>query len=247
MFRVRTAVRMCLTLVVLGAIVLLTPARAEAQNLLGAKSQLVIDQISGFRVGHDGALHYYGPIGFSTRNVKEFGVLVNRNDSASRSYTTFWFAPSADFFPIEHLSVGGLIEFSTTSVSDTFVEGNVTTKIDRPSSNAFTILPRVGWLVNIGERFAIWPRGGLGYASRERLEPAGGRLFQKVSYSGFLIDVDVGFLFKIADGFFVKAAPQLSLSPGGSVTITNGPTTLSADASVFQFAIVTGVGGYINL
>lgn len=228
------------------AMAALTVPQSSHAEPLGQKGNLIIDQISGFRVSSNGELHYYGPLGFSTRSTTEHSPFVTQNDRTTRTYTTFWIAPSADFLVIDHLSLGGLIEFSTTGGSDEYVEGAVTTKIDRPRYDDFTLLPRIGWLIDVSDRFGIWPRGGIGYVSRGRTDLAGNRQYQTTTYSGFLFDFDVGFLLKVADSLFLRAAPELSYSPG-SISVSNRGVTQTADASAFQFAVTAGIGGVIHL
>lgn len=227
-------------------------AGAQEPTGFGDRGQLAIDQISGFRLSSVGGLSYYGPIGVSLSSIttRALGTPGNITEDDTFHYTTFWLAPSADFFVIDHLSVGGLIEFATTSTSeDRNVTGQPQQTINLPSTTDFTLLPRVGYLIPIGgDRFGIWPRGGLGYVSRQVSVPGGANAYTRDTFSGLLIDIDVGFLYRITDSFFIKAAPEISFVPGGThaETLQNG-TSISGPASAFQFALVSGVGGIIQL
>jgi hypothetical protein len=228
------------------AALLFTSGTARAQTI-GAKGQLVIDQLSGFRVTTSGNLDYYGPLGFSTRSFTERDFDNTRTQDVTTHETTFWFAPSADFFVIDHLSVGGLIELATTSSSVNVNTNGASASTSLPGTTDFTFLPRVGWMFNIGERLAIWPRGGLGYISRQHDIPNGTATVTD-SFNGFIFDVDVGFLVRFTDGWFIKAAPEISFVPGGSHSSTNNTgVEVSADASTFQFAGVAGIGVYLDL
>lgn len=225
-------------------------ALPDVAGPMGARGQLAIDQISGFRMSTDGSLNYYGPIGFSVRKFNQ----TNLDGSGDTTYhfTTFWLAPSADYFVIDNLSVGGLIEFSTTSTSADFKDRNgVVNTISFPSATNFTFLPRVGYLINLSNRWAIWPRGGVGYISRQTVIPdANPRAETTDNFHSFLLlDADVGFLFRISDTLFIKAAPELSFTLGGTHSVTTPVTNVerSADANVFQFAGVTGIGGIFDL
>ena len=223
-------------------------ALGEPTSTMGTRGQIAIDQISGFRVSSDGGLSYYGPLGFSTRSYNAGSLVPNRGDTTLH-YTTFWIAPSGDYFVIDNLSVGGLLELSTTSSSVDFPTGNgATQNISQPTTTNITILPRVGYLIGLSNRFGIWPRGGLGYISRQSVNPSVDPAnATKDSFGSFIMDIDVGFLFRLSDTFFVKAAPELTFSLGGSHSVEQAGVTRSANASIFQFAMVSGVGGFIDL
>ena len=214
---------------------------------LGQKGELVVDQVSGFRMSTDGNLSYYGPIGFSVRSVTERDFDTNQTVDNTLHRTTFWLAPSADIFVIDHLSVGGLIEFSTTSSSLDVKTNGTTLNIPQPTTTNFTFMPRVGWMFPISEKFGIWPRAGLGFISRQTNYNDATNTTRD-TLSGFMLDLDVGFLFRFSEGWFLKAAPELSVVPAGGHSQTdNNGVTRSADASVFQFAGVTGIGIYLDL
>lgn len=224
-------------------------ALPEPAGPMGARGQLAIDQISGFRARTDGSISYYGPVGFSINSF----TATNLDGSGDTTYhnTSFWLAPSADYFVIDNLSVGGLFEFSSTSTSADFKDRfGVVNTISLPSQTSFTLLPRVGYLIPLGNRFGIWPRGGIGYVSRQQLVPDNNiRAEFNDTFHAILLDVDVGFLFRLTDSFFIKAAPDMAFSFGGSHSETPPTTniTRTADANVFQFALVTGIGGMFDL
>ena len=251
MSRFRSSLRLATATFAAAATLAALPRQAHAlpepTSTMGARGQLAVDQISGFRVSTDGGLTYYGPIGFSTRsyNATNFD---NRGDTTYH-FTTFWLAPSADYFVIDNLSVGGLLELSTTSTSVDFPTGNgATQNISQPTTTNVTILPRVGYLIGLSDRFGIWPRGGLGYVSRQSITPDRDPANAvKDSFGSFIMDIDVGFLFRLSDTFYVKAAPEVTFSLGGSHSATVRNVTTSANAGVFQFAMVSGVGGFIDL
>src|SRR4051812_1818439 len=73
-------------------------AQREIVTSMGNKGVLVIDQLSGFRISSIGGVSYAGPIGFSFQST-------GASDRAGRTtehFTTFWLAPSADIFVIDH-------------------------------------------------------------------------------------------------------------------------------------------------
>jgi hypothetical protein len=236
----------CVSLLAAGA------ARAQEPSGFGDRGQLAIDQISGFRLSSSGSITYYGPIGVSVSSItlRNLNTRANVTEDDTFHYTTFWLAPSADFFVIDHLSIGGLIEYAHTSTSeDVNVVGAPTQTVNLPSTTDFTLLPRVGYLIPIGgDRFGIWPRGGVGYVSRQVSTPAGANTFTADTFSGLTVDIDVGFLYRITDSFFIKAAPEIAFVPGAthSESLQN-TNSISGPASAFQFALVSGVGGIIQL
>src|SRR5579872_5531691 len=144
-----------LSLAVLATLALARPAYAQRELLTGtgAKGQLAIDQISGFRAGLAGVggvgyptLDYYGPLGFAVQRYSEAVAPPATGNQVVHS-TTFWVSPSLDYFVIEHLSIGGMIEFATTSGSvDVPVNMGVSQSVDLPTLTSFTIIPRVGYL-----------------------------------------------------------------------------------------------------
>jgi hypothetical protein len=124
---------------------------------------------------------------------------------------------------------------------------NRTTSVSQPTVTSLTILPRVGWMFAISDRFGIWPRGGLGYAAHttSSFDPTAATGTTD-TLSGFVVDLDVGFLYRINQSFFLSGRPEVTFVPG-SHTETTGNTSTSLGATVFQFAMVGGVGIMLDL
>lgn len=233
--------------------VLFAPAEASAQRSLmtplGGKGQLAIDQLAGFRVGAvNGGVTYAGPLGFSVQSYSSADY--NGRGNTVFHNTSFWFAPAADYFVIDHLSIGGLLELSTTSGSvDQPINGSgATQNFNQPTTTDFTLMPRIGYMIPLAnDRIGIWPRGGLGYASRQ---VANGNLnnLQKETFGSVVSTIDVGFIFRVNETFFFRAAPEMTFSLGGSHSSTdNAGRSVSANASFFQFGVVTGIGVLLDL
>ncbi len=224
-----------------------TEARAARELLVpaGEKGTLALDQISGFRASMINGLTYAGPLGFSHRQFSEHSFDSN-TDSTTR-LNTFWLTPSADLFVIDHLSVGLLLEYSNTWGSADVVRNDKTTQtVTLKGTTTFTILPRVGYLFSINDRFAIWPRAGLGYA---RIETNQGTSDVPLidAFSGVVMEVDVGLLYRFNETFFMRASPDLVFSIGGSHSVSSGGTTTSAGAGILQASAVFGVGVFFDL
>ncbi len=230
-------------------------AQRELLTPLGGKGQLAIDQISGLRVGvnpYGPSVDYYGPIGLAVQSYNE-ATGAFPGATATVHETTFWLAPSADFFVIDHLSVGGLIAFATTSTSiDQPVAPGRNQTFDQPTLNSFEILPRVGWLFALTDRWGIWPRGGIGYATQGVspffLSGGGPNPASSDSVHGLILDLDVGFLFRVNETFFLRAAPEFGWLPAGAhSTTTSSGISVSNDASYWQFTMTAGIGVLLDL
>ncbi len=241
----RTIVRL------LAFVLVFTSARAalaqrELLSPMGARHTLSIDQVAGFRVNASG-FSYAGPIGFATNSYNETGF--NGGGDTTVKTTSFWFAPSADFFIIDNLSLGGVVELTTQSQSVTRpTNQNVTQTFDLPSTTGFAFIPRVGYLFALSDRWGIWPRGGLGYASRQSLNPDNNPAdTTKSTTYGFLVDIDVGFLYRPVEPVFFHLGPELTTTLGASHSLSRNGTTLTANASIFQLAVLGGVGVFFGL
>ena len=237
---------------VLVGLLLLTSARTalaqrELLTTMGAKHTLAIDQIAGFRISASG-FAYAGPIGFMRQSYTE--TAFNNNGDTTVRATTFWLAPSADYFVIDHLSIGGLIGVETQSSSvERPINGAATQTFDQPTTTSFTLLPRIGYLFAISDRFGIWPRAGLGFVSRQLTDsdPTDPAVTSKTTTSGFLIDLDVGFLYRPVEPVFLRLGPELATTLGASHSRTNRGVTQSANAGVLQFGVLGGVGVFLDL
>jgi hypothetical protein len=237
------------------ALVLFTTRAAFAQrellNPMGQKYTLAIDQIAGFRAGAVNGFGggfgfaYAGPFGFAHQTYTE--TRFNNTGDDKINTNSFWISPSADFFIIDGLSIGGLIEVSTTSGStDRQLNNGVVQTFDIATTTNFTFLPRVGYLYGFNDRFGIWPRGGIGYASRQFTDPTV-NVTNKASAYGLLLDIDVGFVWRPVEPVYFHVGPELATTLGASHSVTNGGTTTTANASVLQFAILCGMGAFFQL
>jgi hypothetical protein len=246
-FRVAGAV---VTFVVLA--LLARPAHAQRELLTkpGQKGQIVVDQISGFRGGVAGAvganalypsLNYYGPIGFAVQHYSQAAAGADTGNSDVVSTTTFWFAPSLDVFLIDHLSVGGMLQIAYTTASESLpTKATVCRSVDLPSNTSFSIMPRVGWMFALTNRWAIWPRLSMGYASNAigSVNGLGGS-----SVYGFAIDMDAAVLFRVNETFFFRLAPELGWIPaGGNSTNVPANTATTRGADYLEFSLAGGIG-----
>jgi hypothetical protein len=223
------------------------PGAAQARDLLvapGTKGQLSFDQISGFRATLLDGFGYSGLLGgrYDRQSVDV------RDGKRVVSSLSLWIAPSADYFVIDHLSLGGLVEVTRTSASVEFpINPNTTQTVDLPTTLSFTILPRVGYMLSPSNRFAIWPRIGAGYFTKQEVDSSNNPAAStRAAFSGVIVDLDVGLLYRPTEEFFLRAAPEIAFSVAGSRSSeTNGVKT-SVDASFFQAGLSAGIGVLID-
>lgn len=219
----------------IGILLVATPASAQLVEA-GHRGSLVFDDLSGFRASALGGVSYAGPIGVSVTNLNEATIGGVNGDSDTYHFTNFWFAPSLDVFVINHLSVGGLIEvgYTTSSVDRYNVRLGITQTTTNPNTTDLTFLPRVGWLFNLGNRWGIWPRLGLGWGEHQ--------VQNGDTPQFFLIDMDCGFLFRPTSDWFIRAAPEFTVAPGSHQQPAGPNGTVSANATLTSFTFAIGFG-----
>jgi hypothetical protein len=222
---------------------------ANAQTALlsptGGKGQLVFDNITGLRANVSDGVSYSGDVGFSLQQLSvSENVAGGGTATATIHATTLWFAPQADYFVINHLSIGGLVEIASTSRSiDAPVNGAVTQSVNLGATTDITFLPRIGWMFALGDRFGIWPRAGIGYASAH----GNTGTFGTSTFSGVVLNATCPFLYRLNETFFVELSPDLSFIPGSLSTNTNANTTVSQSASYLDFGVTGGLGIMLDL
>jgi hypothetical protein len=244
-------------------LLLLAPSALAQRDLLttpGQKGQIVIDQISGFRGGVSGlvggslgpSVNYYGPIGVAVQRYSQADNAEPPNTDVVTA-TTFWLAPSADYFVIRHLSVGGMIEIAyTTSSLSQPTNPTQSRQVSEPSNTSFAFMPRVGWMFALGDRWAVWPRLSLGYVSNAvgsvAAAPGVTAGIAGSSIYGFAMDLDAGVLFRVNETFFLRLAPEIGWIPAGANAITNAAgVSATESASYFEFTVAGGVGVMFDL
>ncbi len=199
------------------------PLHSKSWIPLGAKHTLVLDDLSGFRASTAGGLAYVGPLGFSVQSFSENIPAPNGSNAGTDTIhqTTFWFAPAADYFLFDHISIGILIEVAYTSSNfDQAVFQTTTKNQSLPSTLDVTVLPRAGYLLSFGEHWGIWPRLGLGWGlvQYNAVTNAGtGIATSPSATSTFLLDVDVGLLYRMDARWFLRAGPEVTFGPGSGL------------------------------
>jgi hypothetical protein len=139
-----------------------------------------------------------------------------------------------------------MVQIAYTTASESIpTNAIVSHSADLPSNTSFSIMPRVGWMFALSNRWAIWPRVSMGYASNAigAVNGLGGS-----SVYGFAIDLDAAVLFRVNETFFFRLAPELGWIPaGGNSTnvLANQSSTRSAD--YVEFSLAGGVGVMFDL
>lgn len=213
-------------------------AQRELLTKAGEAGTIAIDQLSGFRISSLGGFSYAAPVGVTYQSMHTEGVAGG--PAVTQKATTFFLAPAFDVFVIDQLSIGALVEFAwqNTSVELT-PPGAATAKLDLPATTSFTLLPRVGYVFHVGDRVAIWPRLGVGYGSRQVVTTG----TDKTTQGALLLDVDVGLLYRINETFYLRLAPQLTLSPTGSTSQPiAGGGSVSGGTTFLSFSSTVGFG-----
>jgi hypothetical protein len=223
-------------------------AQRDLMTSTGGRGQLNIDSLIGLRIGTFSGPAYSGPLGISSQSYSQTKLANGVDVDDKFHYTTFWFAPSADYFVIDQLSLGGLFEIALVNGTAELASGqNARTNVSIPTTTAITILPRIGYLIPIGSRFGIWPRLSVGYVSRQNVTSLNVQNQQTDTFGALTIAADVPFLFRLNETFYVAAAPEFLTSIGGSHTTRQGGVDTSANASVIQFGLNVGFGVLLDL
>ncbi|HTR55668.1 MAG TPA: hypothetical protein VMJ10_33555 [Kofleriaceae bacterium] len=157
-----------------------------------------------------------------------------------------------DYTVAPNITVGGSIfAFFDVSDSTTTTLGNMSNTADNPKATAFGISGRVGYVMSLGPKLALWPRGGLSFYDESISNPGGGGAGTTMSsgFHQFALDLEGNFAFTLAPHVFVLLGPVIDIPLTGSVSTTTstatGSTTTSTDNSQFHFGIAGGLGGYL--
>ncbi|MBX3215034.1 MAG: hypothetical protein KF850_23570 [Labilithrix sp.] len=220
-------------------------ARAERELIVPFHEggHIVFDQLSGLRLDATSGVAYAGPAGVAFRSTKS-DALVPGGPSSETSTTSVWFAPSADVFVTDHLSVGGRVEIAHTWGA---IEGGGR-RLELPGTTSMTFLPRVGFFVPFGDRFGIWPRAGVGWCSVESVSFAStGSAPTRDTFRAMLLDVDLSLVYRFGETFFMRAGPEVGVTLGGRQTSETGGTSAGAGASVLQISGTIGFGMNLEL
>ncbi len=137
--------------------------------------------------------------------------------------------PAADYFVIDHLSVGGAVILDIASYNNNG-HGSTTT--------TFGIAPRVGYNIPIVDRLSFWPDLFISYsaASTSNNGP---------SDDVFALGVFAPVLFHPVPHFFVGLGPNLSTELSHSHS--DGGQNVNNYPKLTQYGIMSTIGGWLSL
>jgi hypothetical protein len=146
-----------------------------------------------------------------------------------------------DFLPIESLTLGGSIGFVSATGERKATDG---TTRDSPTITAFTIAPRVGYILPLGDIFYFWPRLGLSYYGLSSESQTGGGTD---SWHGFAINIEPAFVLAPVPHFGISLMPVADIPLSGTETAEDpGPPPTSRDETltIRNFGLTVGILGY---
>lgn len=158
-----------------------------------------------------------------------------------------------------HLTVGGDLAFAFSlggshEVETTQNNTTTTVKTDSPSTTVIGLAPRVGYILPLGDVFALWLRGGFGfYSVKQTFEEAGNNGNNRTTNrdSVFSLDLDPQFAIIPIEHFFFTVGPLVNIPLTGSrsTELVRGAvtTTVDNDLTVWHLGVAAGLGGWFNL
>lgn len=220
---------------------------SQAQTKFGDKGSLAIHVATGspMLTSTDTAIAFGATptLGFSTTRFSDPQICSNATTcrTTRTSITAFYLNPRIAYFPIDNLSIGGELLFASFSGSTTTesVVGNTRSETTRDfdrAPTAFGIMPMVGYNIRLGERFSIWPQGGIGFrriSSTDLNDVGNPNDDEEFARAWWFVNVDVPFLLHIVPNFAIGAGPgaTFSLSESESRKVVGRTDSLSGFAT----------------
>ncbi len=165
-----------------------------------------------------------------------------------------------DVTVINRLTLGAGIAFAFGlggSIKTESINGATVTsrKSDAPTGTAIGLVPRIGYILPLGEHFAFWPRAGFGFYSvsfkADTTANNGVISTTKASDTAFSLDLDPQFAIIPTEHFFITVGPIVNIPIAGSrsTSTTVGATTTEVenDTSIFHLGLTAGLGGWLNI
>jgi hypothetical protein len=174
----------------------------------GKEGTFAIDSLSAIRVqaaGDDFAPSLSGLVGFTTRlRTDPQGIGIRE--------TAFSLAPRFDYFPVDGFSVGGALEFSYIDRRST---GTISDRVGfSASSTTFKLAVRGGYLTNVSNRWAFWPRLQVGVLSQSDSQAVSAIINSATPADLRLwFDLDLPFLVRVNTTLYVSMGPSVTWAP----------------------------------
>lgn len=164
-----------------------------------------------------------------------------------------------DVTVIPQLTIGAAIAFGfglggTNENED--LQGGVRTvrSTDGPTATAIGLAPRVGYILPLADIVAFWPRLGFGFYSisgSQEVAQGAGTATIRATDTLFSIDLDPQFVLIPYEHLFIHGGPLVNIPLSGtrsvSTTVGANTTERSVDASLFNFGLSLGIGGWLNV
>lgn len=222
---------------VVASLLLTSRARAERDLIVPFHEggHVVLDQLAGLRLDTSG-FAYAAPAGIMMRTASTAG--------SEESTTSVWFAPAADVFVTDHLSVGGRVDVRHTW-GTAEVNGQ---RLELPGTTSMTFLPRVGFYAPFGDRIGLWARAGIGWTRTQAVSfVAAGGAPTTETFRAMVLEVDASVVYRFNETFFMKAGPEIGVTFGGRREASTSGVSTGGSASVLQLGGTLGFGMNIEL
>ena len=158
-----------------------------------------------------------GQLTFASENTLD---IVHSSNEA----TSVTFGPAADYFIIDHLSIGGFIGFTFLNVHDS-------------DTIKFGIGPRVGYYLPFTDMLGIWPKIGFSYAHTNMsvtvTDVMGVEHETSASNDAIALNLFAPIMMHPATHFFVGFGPFLDVD-------------LSGDNRVTSYGLKLTIGGWLD-
>jgi hypothetical protein len=154
------------------------------------------------------------------------------NTGDNPSQWTLTLRPSADYFIIQGLSLGGFVEYTHNNFSTPNQNGPGSTST---SSDTFGIGPRVGYNIPFTDAISWWPLAGFAFSTTSASGGAGSNAFTLLLYAPFL--------YHPVSHFFMGIGPVLATDVAANATPANGGQS-GPGPKVTTYGLQFTIGGW---
>jgi hypothetical protein len=156
------------------------------------------------------------------------GSTTSNNGGSSIGFS---FAPAADYFVINNLSIGGSVLFGFYSISPSCPSGVMCQNQSNDSLTAYGFVPRIGYNIALSDLVSWWPKVYFAYE--------GFSINNNGGYgNGASIGLSAPFLFHVASHFFLGIGPYVGTQ------VMNSANGQSVDSKTTTYGAAATVGGW---
>jgi hypothetical protein len=247
----------------LGALLVASPASAQATKAFGDQGEFIFgaDRLFGLFAFTQNQFTVNNTNNTATVTGTDMAFFGGLNSvslqtgagAATAGNPTFYNIPRLgfDYTIIPNLTIGGEAMAFFTLGGSTTTTGAPST--GNPGGNAFGIIPRVGYIFNLSDVFALWPRGGVSYydANYSVQDLRFPNCNDTANANVFGLDLDPVLTISPASHFAFMAGPTLDWGFTGGATTTapnnntcSSTTNRSFNYQAINFAINAGLLGW---